>query len=149
MRKDIHRGNKQTVWKKEGRFLKISDRNFTRSTSRIDCKTVGFFFSKSVKKSVKRGREPHTPGSVSFQSHSPFSASFQTFCLTARAYLTAQKYGLFWSLPAEQVQKMDQGKRTHQREHTNHQYGRERISTISDMDPSDPEPSRGRGALTE
>ena len=33
---------------------------------------------------------------VSPQSRSPFSASFQTFCLTARAYL--QKYGLFSSL---------------------------------------------------
>ena len=27
-----------------------------------------------------------------------FSASFQTFCLTARAYLNTQKYGLFCSL---------------------------------------------------
>ena len=32
------------------------------------------------------------------QSHSPFSASFQTFCLTARTYLNTQKYGLFCSL---------------------------------------------------
>ena len=36
--------------------------------------------------------------SVSPQSHSPFSASFQTFCLTAHAYLNTQKYGLFCSL---------------------------------------------------
>ena len=86
-----------------------------------------FFFSKSVKKLVKRGvrvlrarsAQPHTPlyghvrrekknrlsvlhtmsiFSVSPQSHSPFSASFQTFCLTARAYLNKQKYGLFCSL---------------------------------------------------
>ena len=35
---------------------------------------------------------------VSPQSHSPFSASFQTFCLTTRAYLNTQKYGLFCSL---------------------------------------------------
>ena len=36
---------------------------------------------------------------VSPQSHSPsVSASFQTFCLTARAYLNTQKYGLFCSL---------------------------------------------------
>ena len=35
---------------------------------------------------------------VTPQSHSPFSASFQTFCLTARAYLNTQKYGLFCSL---------------------------------------------------
>ena len=39
------------------------------------------FFSKSVKK-LKRG----------------VRASFQTFCLTARAYLNKQKYGLFCSL---------------------------------------------------
>ena len=36
--------------------------------------------------------------SVSPQSRSLFSASFQTFCLTARAYLNTQKYGLFCSL---------------------------------------------------
>ena len=36
--------------------------------------------------------------SVSPQSHSPFSASFQTFCLTARAYLNTEKYGLFCCL---------------------------------------------------
>ena len=36
--------------------------------------------------------------SVSPQSRSLFSASFQTFRLTARAYLNTQKYGLFCSL---------------------------------------------------
>ena len=47
-------------------------------------------------------REAHTP--VGFplgrvpRSRSLFSASFQTFCLTARAYLNTQKYGLFCSL---------------------------------------------------
>ena len=59
-----------------------------------------FFFLKSVKKSLKRdvrvAREPHTP--VSPLSPSLFSAPFQTFCLTARAYLNTQKYGLFCSL---------------------------------------------------
>ena len=39
--------------------------------------------------------------SVSPQSRSLFSASFQTFCLTAHAYLNTQKYGLFCSLPFE------------------------------------------------
>ena len=72
----------------------------------VDCKIVGFFFSKSVKKSVRRGvrvlrarsaRALHAR-SVSPQPHSPFSASFETFCLTARAYLNTQKYGLFCSL---------------------------------------------------
>ena len=87
----------------------------------INCKTVGFF-SKSVKKSGKRGlgvlRARSAPAShacracearlgrdakesifsVSPQSHFPFSASFQTFCLTAQAYLNTQRYGLFCSL---------------------------------------------------
>ena len=39
---------------------------------------------------------------VSPQSRSLFSASFQTFCLTVRAYLNTQKYGLFCSLRANQ-----------------------------------------------
>ena len=68
----------------------------------VDCKAVAFFSSKSVKKSVKRGvrvlraRASHAK-SVSPQSRSLFSASFQTFCLTAHAYLNTQKYGLFCS----------------------------------------------------
>ena len=36
--------------------------------------------------------------SVSPQSRSLFSSSFQTFCLTARAYLNTKEYGLFCSL---------------------------------------------------
>ena len=68
------------------------------------------FFLKISKESVKRGvrvlrarsaRASHAR-SVSSQSHSPFSASFQTFCLTARAYLNTQKYGLFCSLMKRQ-----------------------------------------------
>ena len=43
------------------------------------------------------GREKKIIFSVSPQSHSLFSASFQTFCLTAHAYLSRQKYGLFCS----------------------------------------------------
>ena len=59
-----------------------------------DCKTVGFFLKiskeigKAWRKSLTReAREPHTPVgifSVSPQSRSLFSASFQTFRLTAR-----------------------------------------------------------------
>ena len=41
--------------------------------------------------------------SVSLQSRSLFSASFQTFCLTGRAYLNTQKYGLFRSLGLQLV----------------------------------------------
>ena len=54
-----------------------------------------FFFWKSVKKSVKRGLRVLRARSA---LASLFSASFQTFCLTARAYLNTQKYGLFRSL---------------------------------------------------
>ena len=59
-----------------------------------------------MKKSVKRGlrvlrarssRASHARRACA-QSCSLFSASFQTFCLTARAYLNMQKYGLFCSL---------------------------------------------------
>ena len=78
-----------------------------------------FFFSKSVKKSVKRGvRVLHAQSAqasharracearevfLAFLASPPslalcFSASFQTYCLTASAYLNTQKYGLFCSL---------------------------------------------------
>ena len=72
------------------------------------------FFLKIRKKSAKRGvpesyareaREFYTPvGHVRrnvrrlSQSRSPFSASFQTFCFTTRAYFKTPKYGLFSSL---------------------------------------------------
>ena len=73
--------------------------SMNHKTSRLQ--NSRFFPSKSVKKSVKRGvRVLHARNiSVSPQSHSLFSASFQTFCLTARAYFDTQKYGLFCSLP--------------------------------------------------
>ena len=61
----------------------------------LDCKTVGFFLK--ISKEIGKARRKSI-NSVSPQSHSPFSASFQTFCLTARAYLNTQKYGLFSSL---------------------------------------------------
>ena len=73
-----------------------------------------FFLLKIRKKSAKRGvpesyareaREPYTPeGHVRrnvrrlSQSPSPFSASFQTFWFTTRAYFKTPKYGLFCSL---------------------------------------------------
>ena len=51
----------------------------------LDCKTVGFFLkvSKEVGKAWRKSNthEPHTP----------FSASFQTFCVTAHAYLNTPK----------------------------------------------------------
>ena len=51
-------------------------------------------------------REKKRIFSVSPQSRSLFSASFQTFCLTARVYLNTQKYGLFCSLV---MSKLDYG----------------------------------------
>ena len=91
------------------RLISSQDRNLEIELARagLDYKTV-VFFSKSVKKSVKRGvrvlrarsvrASTSHARSVSPQSHSLVSASFQTFCLTARAYLTTQKYRLFRSL---------------------------------------------------
>ena len=66
--------------------------------SKIDCKTNGFFFLKISKEIGKALRKSLTRASLIPQSHSPFSASFQTFRLTARAYLNTQKYRLFCSL---------------------------------------------------
>ena len=66
----------------------------------LDCKTVVFFFlkiskeiGKACRKSLTRAKRAGLP-----RSRSLFSASFQTFCLTTRAYLNTQKYRLFCSL---------------------------------------------------
>ena len=72
----------------------------------LDCKTVGFFLKiskeigKAWRKSLTRAKRASLtrPSGVSPQSRSLFSASSQAFCLTARAYLNTQKYGLFCSL---------------------------------------------------
>ena len=130
----------------DGQRLKSSpdSEKKTKPSYCLDCKTVGFFFSKSLKKLAShadvhkdssRVPAPRTSNirgagtrdetlrtsawdaikkwvcgvslsrakrascvAVYPQSHSPFSASFQTFCLTARTYLNTQKYGLFCSL---------------------------------------------------
>ena len=84
------------------------ERGLVVAVKGLKCKTVCFFFSKSVKKSVKSGvrvlraRSARALGACEAreknQSRSLFSASFQTFCLTARAYLNTVKYGLFCSL---------------------------------------------------
>ena len=47
----------------------------------LDCKTVGVFFSKSVKKSVKRGVRVLRGRSARASHRSLFSASFQSFNL--------------------------------------------------------------------
>ena len=84
----------------------------------VDCKTVGFFLKiskeigKAWRKSLTRAKRASLTRptgvwgersifsifSVSPQSRSLFSASFQIYCLTASAYLNTQKYGLFCSL---------------------------------------------------
>ena len=69
----------------------------------LDFKTVGFFLKiskeigKAWRKSLTRAKRVRRIFSVSPQSRSLFSASFQTFCLTARAYLNTQNHGLFCS----------------------------------------------------
>ena len=61
----------------------------------LDCKTVGFFlkiskeFGKAWRKSLTRAKRASLTRPP--QSRSLFSALFQTFCLTARAYLNKQK----------------------------------------------------------
>ena len=69
----------------------------------LDSKTVGFFFLKIIKEigvcCVNLTLAKCTSCvAVSPQSHAPFSASFQTFCLTPHWYLNTQKYGLYCSL---------------------------------------------------
>ena len=66
----------------------------------IDCKTVDFFLkiSKEIGKAWLKSLTRAKRASLSPQSRSLFSALFETFCLTARAYLNTQKYGLFCSL---------------------------------------------------
>ena len=76
----------------------------------IDCKTVGFFPSKSFSLALdvahaRSARASHNrrtcearEKSVSRRSRSPFSASLQTSCLIVCKYLNTQKGGLFCSL---------------------------------------------------
>ena len=90
---------KQVNWKLFSRKDEIIELRRRQNTSKmfsvvpttLDCKTVGFFLK------ISKGIGKAWWG-VSPQSRSLFSASFQTFCLTARAYLNTQKYGLFCSL---------------------------------------------------
>ena len=53
---------------------------------------------KAWRKSLTRAKHASLTRPTGLSPVSLFSASFQTFCLTARAYLNAQKYGLFYSL---------------------------------------------------
>ena len=85
----------------------------TLSALNLECKTVGVSlklstevgltcYAREARASHARRRvrreEKNRMLSVSPQSRSLFSASFQTLCLTVRAYLNTQKYGLFCSL---------------------------------------------------
>ena len=63
----------------------------------VDCKTVGFFLkiSKEIGKAWRKSRESREKKrifSVSPQSRSLFTASFRSFCLTARASLNTKNY---------------------------------------------------------
>ena len=73
---------------KNGDFgaISVTERTHAARISKIS-KEIGKVWPKSL-----------TRRAVSPQSRSLFSASFQTFCLTAGAYLNRQKYGLFCSL---------------------------------------------------
>ena len=88
-----------------------------KNWNKVRLQNSRFFFSKSVNKTVKcgvrvlrarsrrasrRACEAREKKNVPPQFRSLFSASFQTFCLTARAYLNTQKYGLFCSLKQSQ-----------------------------------------------
>ena len=66
----------------------------------LDCKTVRFFLkiSKEIGKAWRKSLAHAKRASLIRRYRSLFSASFQTFCLTARAYLNTQKYGLFCNL---------------------------------------------------
>ena len=57
----------------------------------LDCKTVGFFL-KITKEIGKAWRKSVTRANRASLTRPLFSASFHTFCLTARAYLNTQKY---------------------------------------------------------
>ena len=67
----------------------------------VDCTAVGFFL-KIRKEMGKAWHKSFTRASHTCEASLPslalFSASFQTFCLTVRAHLKMQKYGLFCNL---------------------------------------------------
>ena len=94
--RDYKNLNKVRLQNSRGFFLKISKQN-------------GKVWRKSLTRTKQasltrpyRACEAREKKNVSPQSRSLFSASFQTFCLTARAYLNTQKYGLFCSLKQSQ-----------------------------------------------
>ena len=89
---------------------------FPSSLSSLDCKTVGFFLKiskeigKAWRKSLTRAKRASLNACRACEAREKnlFLASLpslavcfsfvQTFCLTARAYLNTQKYGLLCSL---------------------------------------------------
>ena len=72
-------------------------------SSYIDCKTVRFFLkiSKEIGKAWRKSLARAKGASLTRL----FSASFHTFCLTTRAYLNMQKYGLFCSLRLTKLER--------------------------------------------
>ena len=75
-------------------------KGYRLQNSRVFFLKISKEIGKAWRKSLTRAKreKKNRIFSVSPQSRSLFSASFQTFCLTARAYLNKQKYGLFCSL---------------------------------------------------
>ena len=84
---------------KNGDFgaISVTERTYAARISKV-VDANSRFFLKISKEIGKVWRKSLTRRAVSPQSRSLFSASFQTFCLTAGAYLNRQKYGLFCSL---------------------------------------------------
>ena len=71
--------------------ITLNDRkSFTRVSCDMQISSISFLESSSL-----TAHAGLTYFSVSPQSRYPFSASFQTFCLTARAYLNTQKYAVY------------------------------------------------------
>ena len=71
--------------------ITLNDRKaFTRVSCDMQISSISYLESSSL-----TAHAGLTYFSVSPQSRYPFSASFQTFCLTARAYLNTQKYAVF------------------------------------------------------
>ena len=85
------------TWSRDQLSVNTKTVHFGNILSALDCKTVGFplKISKEIGnawcKTLMRANRAS-------QSRSLFSASFHTFCLTARAYLNTQKYVLFCGL---------------------------------------------------
>ena len=84
--------------------LGIEPETFRSAVKRVDWKTVGFFLKiskeigKAWRKTLSGAKLASLERPTDVWGERLFSATFQTFCLTAHACLNTQKYGLFCSL---------------------------------------------------